>query len=207
MNIYDSDPQSEYGHINSDQFKVTSPDKKVFVCENFYDDPYAVRDFALEQWYHDDEGFLGYRTRKQYYFDNTKEKFEKVLGMKITEWEGHTMNGRFQSNKAGTPLVYHCDEQTWAACVYLTPNAPVASGTSFFQHRETGLRGGEANIGEAFNGKTFVDRTPYEMVDTVGNVFNRLVIWDAKLIHSATDYFGWDINSSRLFHIFFFDAE
>ena len=89
----------------------------------------------------------------------------------------------------------------------MTPNAPVATGTSFFQHRETGLRGGEDNIGEAFNGKTFVDRTPYEMVDTVGNVFNRLVIWDAKLIHSATDYFGWDINSSRLFHIFFFDAE
>ena len=127
--------------------------------------------------------------------------------MKITEWEGHTMNGRFQSNKAGTPLVYHCDEQTWAACIYMTPNAPVATGTSFFQHRETKLRGGEENIHEAFNGKTFVDRTPYEMVDTVGNVFNRLVIWDAKLIHSATDYFGWDINSSRLFHIFFFDAE
>ena len=55
---------------------------------------------------------------------NTKEKFEKVLGMKITEWEGHTMNGRFQSNKAGTPLVYHCDEQTWAACIYMTPKEP-----------------------------------------------------------------------------------
>ena len=86
--------------------------------------------------------------------------------MKITEWEGHTMNGRFQSNKAGTPLVYHCDEQTWAACIYMTPNAPVATGTSFFQHRETKLRGGEENIHEAFNGKTFVDRTPGTFIET-----------------------------------------
>ena len=59
----------------------------------------------------------------------------------------------------------------------------------------------------AFNQHTFVDRTPYELVDTVGNVFNRLVIWDAGLIHSASEYTGWDIASSRLFQIFFFDAE
>jgi hypothetical protein len=45
------------------------------------------------------------------------------------------------------------------------------------------------------------------LVDTVGNIFNRLVIFDGGLIHSASDYFGWDIASSRLFHMFFFNAE
>ena len=44
MNIYDSDPQSEYGHINSDQFKVTSPDKKIFVCENTI----SIQSFGLK---------------------------------------------------------------------------------------------------------------------------------------------------------------
>ena len=52
---------------------------------------------------------------------------------------------------------------------------------------------------------TFVDPTPYERVDTVGNVFNRLVLFDGGLIHSGNDYFGWDIPSSRLFQIFFFE--
>jgi hypothetical protein len=55
------------------------------------------------------------------------------------------------------------------------------------------------------NQKTFVDKTPYEMVDTVGNIFNRLVIFDGGLIHAASEYFGWDIPSSRLFHMYFFN--
>ena len=39
-----------------------------------------------------------------------------------------------------------------------------------------------------------------------GNVFNRLVIFDARLIHSAGDYFGHNIETGRLFQMFFFDA-
>ena len=38
-------------------------------------------------------------------------------------------------------------------------------------------------------------------------MFNRLVIWDAHLIHSATDYFGHSPETGRLFQMFFFDSE
>lgn len=40
----------------------------------------------------------------------------------------------------------------------------------------------------------------------MGNVYNRLAMWDARLVHAATDYFGTDINNSRLFQMFFFDV-
>ena len=51
----------------------------------------------------------------------------------------------------------------------------------------------------------FFDKTKFEVVDVVGNVFNRLVIFNGKCFHSASEYFGQTIEDSRLFHMFFFD--
>mgnify|MGYP006087099263 CR=1 FL=1 len=211
-------PNSDWGIIQSNRFKLNpNLDKRLLVVDNFYENPLEVRYHALLQYYHDDPGYLGMRTRKQWFFDGTKERFEAILGKKITKWEEHGMNGRFQSNNAGTPLVYHCDNQSYAAVVYLTPNAPYWTGTSFWavKNYDPGELGTANSIRHAshpeldlaFNQKTFVDKSPYELVDNIGNIFNRLVIWDSALIHSASEYCGWDINSSRLFHIFFFDAE
>ena len=217
MREIDSSPNTEYGYINSDRFRVNpNANKRVHVVDDFYEDPMAVREHALLQYYNDDPGYLGLRTRKQFFFDGVKEKFEEILQRKITKWEDYGMNGRFQSNIAGTKLVYHCDSQSWAAAVYLSPDAPYYTGTSFWavKNYDAGQLGTANSIRHnshpdldlAFNQHTFVDRSPYELVDTVGNVFNRLVIWDAGLLHSASEYCGWDINSSRLFQIFFFDS-
>lgn len=205
----DTTPNEDGGVITTDKFRVNPEAKKrIWVAENFYENIDEVRNYALQQWYFDDEGYEGLRTRKQFVFDGTIEKFESIMGKKITRFaDYYGMCGRFQSNKADMRPVWHCDSQEYAAVIYLTPDAPVEAGTGFYQHKATKLRGGEPNVGEAFNGETWVDGTPYEQVDFVGNVYNRLVIWDAKLIHAAPIYFGWDINSSRLFHIFFFDSE
>ena len=53
----------------------------------------------------------------------------------------------------------------------------------------------------------FYDKSPWDLVDVVGNVYNRMAIWDAKLVHAASQYFGDNKQNSRLFHMFFFDAE
>jgi hypothetical protein len=42
-------------------------------------------------------------------------------------------------------------------------------------------------------------------VDQLGNVYNRLVIFNAAYLHSAVDYFGFNKENSRLWHMFFFD--
>ena len=206
----DHNPE-EWRIIETDQFKITDgKDKRLFVVDNFYEDPIAVREFALSQYYFDDPGYLGMRTCKQFLFKGVKERFEQITNQKITDWENQGMNGRFQTCKAGIPLVYHCDDQKWAAMVYLTPDAPPECGTSFYRHKETKKHhrsqiNWDAGEGlKVFNQNTFVDKTPYEMVDTVGNIFNRLVIFDGGLIHATSEYFGWDIPSSRIFHMYFF---
>ena len=218
MKYIDSTPDSEWGIIQTDQCGVSDlKDKRFFVVDNFYADPMAVRNFALQQTYYPGEGAVGHRTRKQFMFDGVREAFESIIGVKIADyadgygWLDTGINGRFQYCPAGTPSVFHCDSQKWAAVIYLTPDAPPQSGTSFYRHKETKIFHNtqinwDAGDGlKVFNQKTFLDSTPYEAVDTVGNIFNRLVIFDGGLIHSGINYFGWDINSSRLFHIFFFN--
>lgn len=120
----------------------------------------------------------------------------------------------YQACVAGEQLVYHTDSNVdgrYAAIHYLTEDAPTGSGTSFFRSRWTGLRSAEEikTVDEevitfGVDGAHLLDRTAWDEVDRVGNVFDRLVLWDARMIHAATDYFGTTPENGRLFEMFFF---
>ena len=58
----------------------------------------------------------------------------------------------------------------------------------------------------ASNDANFYDSTQYELMDEVANVYNRLVLFNAKRIHAATKYFGDSIENARFFQLFFFDV-
>ena len=127
--------------------------KTVWVVDDFYKDPNAVRDFALKQKFSaNPEYHKGIRTEEQFFVPGTKEKFESIMGIKITKWEGHGMNGRFQYCTAEDSLVYHCDYQTWAAMIYLTPNAPYQCGTNLYAHKNGIRNSRHGDIDECFTG-------------------------------------------------------
>jgi len=183
----------------------------VWIVDNFYRDPDAVRHFALEQQYQinndGEQGYIGRRTYEQFLFPGLKEEFERIMGTKITKWQEYGMNGRFQVAKAGEPLVYHCDLQKWAGMLYLTPNAPYQCGTSTWARKGTDIRHNKhPDIMKCFlPGSRNFDRTLFEPVDVLGNVYNRLVIFNAGYVHSASEYFGFNEQNARLWHMFFFD--
>jgi len=186
--------------------------KRSFIVDNFYTDPMAIREFAQRQEYVQGglgRGFIGRRTVQQFLFPGIKESFESIMQKKITAWDEHGMNGRFQLNIGGEQLVYHCDSQKYAAMIYLTPNAPPSCGTSTFMHKKSRVyHNSDPRINEVFAGvKTTMDGTIHDRVDSFGNIFNRLVIFDAGCIHAASNYFGADMEDGRLWHMFFFDAE
>jgi Xaa-Pro aminopeptidase len=54
---------------------------------------------------------------------------------------------------------------------------------------------------------SYQDYTKWEMVDRVGNIFNRLIMYRADNYHVSLDYFGKDISDGRLFQVFFFNTE
>ncbi|HMT94132.1 DUF6445 family protein [uncultured Thiothrix sp.] len=190
----------------------------VVVVDNFYSDPDAVREYAMTLDFNPNVKYhKGSRTEVKTIFEGTKETFEKLLGRKISVWESHIYNGVFQYCTAEEPLVYHTDNQSYAAVVFLTPDAPPECGTSFYKSKLNGLmayptpadckkhnKSADELFDEMFAGN-FYDKTRWDLVDTVGNVYNRLVIFDAKRVHAASAYFGDNMKNSRLFHMFFFD--
>lgn len=182
--------------------------KRLFVVDNFYENPDAVREYALQQEYQEDLRFYkGLRTKKHYHPEGIVERFEYILGERIRNFpEG--VNGCFQITRSSDPQVYHNDEQRWAAMIYLSPNAPLESGTRLHRSKINGARNfdedGRELIDEAFKGD-FYDSTKFEITDSAGNIYNRCLLMDAKCIHSAGPYFGNTPETGRLTHLFFFD--
>lgn len=211
--------QAYYNKVWVDVFAFNSsvPDKKIsvsnsissyIVVDNFYENPNDVRDFALgcDFKYHH-KYHKGRRTDECYRFDGIKERFEQIIGKKIINWEKYGTNGCFQYCVGGDQLVYHCDEQQYAGVLFLTPDAPVNSGTCLLRSKHTK----KMKVSKEEHAKVFangyLDSTEFEKVDSVGNVYNRVVLFDSKCIHAATEYFGTCKENGRLFQLFFFDLE
>jgi len=177
------------------------------VVDNFYTDPDKVREFALKQEFFSDITKYKGKRSASFRFDGLKERFEGILGRKISNWETYGTNGCFQYCIAEDLPVYHYDSQKYAGVLFLTPDAPIKSGTQFFRSRYTKKMkvAGEDHSTVFRNG--FYDSTEFESVDTVGNLYNRIVLFDARLIHAAPVYFGNTKENGRLFQLFFFDLD
>jgi hypothetical protein len=195
-------------------FSISKGSNTAWIVDNFYEHPDEVRKFALQQDFLEGgigRGFIGRRTHQQFLFAGLKERFEEIVGRKITKWEEHGMNGRFQVAWAGEPLVWHCDSQKWGGMLYLTPGAPYQCGTTLYAHKQTRARNyyeeGWDAAWKNIPGDPHLDGTSFEPVDVLGNVYNRLVIFDASSIHSASQYFGTVMENARLWQMFFFDTE
>ena len=208
--------------VETEETKVLTPRLNPSICstesawvvDNFYKDPDAIRAFGLEQDYHIGgigRGYIGNRTHEQFLFPGLKERFENIMGKKITKWEEYGMNGRFQYCWSGQPQVWHCDSQMWGGMIYLTPDAPYECGTTLYAHKGNRAR---TYYDEGYDvewrnveGDPHLDGTQFEPVDVFGNVYNRLVIFDASCIHSSSGYFGTVKENCRFWQMFFFDAE
>lgn len=207
------------------QFHERTP--AVIVVDDFLRNPDEVRALALAQDYSADTRFYkGLRTDQRFLWPNLREEFGRLLGRPVTEWLGHSANGVFQQTSNDDPLVWHHDTQGFAAAIYLNPDSPPGSGTSFWRDRTYGCRrrpshplqaaklGGaegvlaaEAVVYDEYN---LEHEDNWELVESVAGLYNRLVIWDASLIHSATSYAEFTADRpaiTRLVQLFFFDAD
>jgi hypothetical protein len=184
--------------------------------DNFYSNPLEVREFALKQEFKVRGNYPGQRTQS-FLTDATKKTLRDILypfAGEITNWGGE-YTGSFQYTTSADRSWIHADSTTdWAGVCYLTPDAPVTAGTGIFRHKETGWMNfdykrehDEEYMRQAPPGHHSQDYTKWEMVDRVGNVFNRLIMYRADNYHVSLDYFGKDMYDGRLFQVFFFNTE
>ena len=100
----------------------------------------------------------------------------------------------------------------YAGVLYLNPNVPEDCGTSFYRQRlPNGQLGGNfvspphSNLVEAL-GSRFVPPDSFVEDVRVPHRFNRLLLYRANLIHSATAYWGYDLAEKRMAAVFFWMA-
>lgn len=190
----------------------------LIVIDNFYRSPNALRDFALNvtnmipEGQHSIGGYKGLRSPDCYRYDFIKEKIQSALHEPICDrsWSTHAYNGCFQVTSAENPQVYHGDENNWAGVLYLTPDAPIQSGTRTHRSKVNGVRD-TLNLSASETTETFptgfLDSTKFDTVDSLGNIFNRLVLFRSTYIHSAGPYFGRNMWDGRLVQLFFFNTK
>lgn len=198
------------------------------VIDDFYENPYDIRDFALKLNYNSchlprfhSKSFsnvLQYNKIqnilypfagkiKNFYIENTIDENDPEL------FYGDSYNGSFQFSIGSKIPWIHMDNlsfnynneiilpNSWAGIVYLNPNPPNNTGTNLFKLKDT------------YKHDSFIhkyhrhDLNKWDIIDTIGNKFNRLILYRSNTYHSADSYFGTNINDARLIQLFFFSSE
>jgi hypothetical protein len=187
----------------------------IIVIDNFYENPFEIREFALNLTYEKKMYYPGNRSIS-YANEMHKTMFDKIIepyGQKIKIFNTKNEdddNGAFQYATSNDRTWIHCDNFTnWAGIIYLTPNAPVTSGTCFYKFKDGTMNDYESKLLKNIDEIELHSRdmTKWTKVDIVGNVFNRLVLFESKRFHASMDYFGDNIKNGRLFQVFFFLTE
>jgi hypothetical protein len=183
------------------------------VFDNFYENPWDVREFALEREFYIEGNYPGLRTEPEGddQWNFLKGYLEEKMNMAITYWPKEA-NTSYQITTKRDSTWIHYDATDWAGIIYLTPNAPVEAGTAFFRHRDTGIDRVDRNDPNTdFNSTDILDdihMNKWERTMTVGNIFNRLVLFRGTLYHrSDLPGFGDSKYDCRMTQTFFFDTE
>jgi hypothetical protein len=196
---------------------IKSPECGLIIVDNFYNNPNETREYILTQQFTVKGNFPGQRTMSYATpeLKNIIQKYVEPFGGKITIFPCpkpdnsdalEIYNGSFQYTTSRDRSWVHTDSwNNWAGVLFMTPNAPLSAGTAFYKFYD-----GAMNFKEGIKEETdrfSQDLTKWEMVDRVGNVFNRLILFNANRYHMSMDYFGDTKENGRLFQTFFFSTE
>jgi hypothetical protein len=181
-------------------FSITAePRRDIIVIDNFYNNPDEIREFALTTI--NDKETMANFVKTLPVFKNT---MEVILGKHVV-FDKYANNGEVQLTIAGNNIIIECGKSQYGGILFLTPNAPVNGGITLYRSRNTG----KMTVDDTDKDKVFqngnLDTTEFEPVDVIGNVYNRLVIFNTQLIHAISHNFGNTPVKGRLVQTFAFD--
>jgi hypothetical protein len=186
----------------------------LIVVEDFYTNPHEVREFALKQTFKATGYAPGYRTA-QFLNEEIRLQLQQILLPYVGNITSYASScGCFNYTTAACmknwrgPLVHTDASVGWAGVLYLTPDAPINSGTAIYKNK----RLNESVFDKKdYNtvGAEWDDWTKWELQDMVGNKFNRLVLYRGNNAHAPfqQNHFGYDIHTGRMTQVFFVTTE
>jgi hypothetical protein len=196
----------------------------VTVVENFYEKPNVIRQFALNQKYqycHEIPNinyvFPGCRTKdlstlNPHLFAEICKKLVSLFHISEHDYMRWAITTSFQSVTAEFGKgVIHTDHNTvFAAVLYLTPDAPLNSGTSLYkpnaQFDEEQYQAEILKNDDNFKANLPISYDYHHMFDEivrVNNVYNTLILYEGAIFHAANQFFGDHLKNARLAQVFF----
>ena len=198
--------------------------KNLIVVDNFYQNPDAVREFAMNVEYDPDDGrnWPGHDSIHEHGKEDLTKMCSEIVGQPLTTKSCNKCSyfRRTKVGEHGTQDI-HFDPNpglVWAGIIYLTPTFHPTGGTKFWKHRQYGwefapnqeqaARCGVHSHQDMVNffntdGK---DRSKWIETDNISFKYNRLVMFNPFMFHSNGEWFGTDDQSARLIQLLFFHA-
>ena len=138
---------------------------KVFVIENFYDNPDDLRKYVLNNIEFNSHVYHPGVRSCNVEIEGVKDKIESFLKPFFGKIEELIMS--FQVNTSFEKSWIHTDDNTrnWAGVIFLTPEAPVESGTDIYLSTETNIN---SNDTEVFK---------WKRQNHIGNIYNRCLLY------------------------------
>lgn len=216
--------------------------KDIIIVENFYEDPFKVREYALNEL--KNNSYLPYNLPShlpQWKATKTKKweecpfkssellikNLEKIINEKIDieMWrQNYPEHGTVEDNthskyflkSAKWNCAFHLKpvinqnlgegvhnhvtdnwnsvgDDGWVGLIYLNPKAPKDTGLFLWE-----------NIDKSKNYNWMTPAKNWILIDSIGSVFNRLILCRGKMPHSGADGFSNEDENGRLYQTFFF---
>jgi hypothetical protein len=191
----------------------------VTILDNFFENPHSVRQFALQQDFNVVRLHPGIRTKP---LTEISPAFYDFFTQKLLSIFFDLKRDRVKFDiESGFQLSFSKYEEGWvhtdydcsfAGVVYLNPHAPVDAGTSVytrnnntelnFDLRDKLYSGQDVDMNEYRIAREKHNSNFTKVLD-VGNVYNRLFLYNGNQWHKENKLFGDDQENSRLTLVFF----
>ena len=205
------------------------------IYENFYPDPFAVRNKVLKQQFYPADylqdtvraegmesddiyeiskigNFCGERTIRAKKILPEEDEYTSNFVKQVCKFGDNTRLETetyftFQTGEHDliNKSIHQDTDPVMAIVVYLTPNPKLDSGTLFYSHKQTNWNGinNDKVPDRAFKdiypeNRQDQDKSNFNVESVVGNVFNRMVLYDSKLLHEPATCFGKSKEDCRL---------
>ena len=221
---------TERGGVRQLPYRKPTQGRDYWLIDDALPDPTAVRERALarEDWTlgypHRPESWPGMRVLPGLLPDelaHVEALVRKATGAKKLWVESAPDGGHLNHNCVQVVGEDECEARPhtdsrklckYAAVLYLNPGVPEDCGTSFYRQRlPTGQLGGNivsgphANLVEAL-GARFVPHSSFVEDLRIPHRFNRLLVYQGNLVHSASAYWGHELAEKRMAAVFFWMA-
>jgi hypothetical protein len=139
--------------------------------------------------------------RKSYPPHGSKE--DSIRGDKSCKWNCSFHNKPLIGQKLGQGVHNHVtdtwnsvEENGWVGLIYLNPEAPIDTGLFLWENKD-----------QQKNYDWMTPEENWKLIDSLGAVFNRLILCRGSKPHSGSDGFSNTLEEGRLYQTFFFKTK